>query len=198
MENLTAFEQTEILELAKQIKASEKEQKSILEQERFEKVIMLCDTIESLKPQESESIVKELKAISKASDFIQYHILTIAGTLNSVFYDGLKVYVFKQNGEISVKSLPKNVFIDKFKIDLGNYFAKGVLSSEYVEPETNYSLTAKECFEIWNDNQINKTKGSKDFDTNLGTIYKRELEIKGLKAINKTLPKPYAKVKGKK
>lgn len=198
MENLTAFETAEILELAKSIKANEREIKNQIELERYNKVIMLCDTIESLKPQESQSIIKELKAISKAYDFEQYHVLTIAGTLNSVYYNGSKVYVFKQNGEISVKSLPKNVFIDMFKIDLANYFKKGVLSSEYLEPETGYSLTAKECFQIWNEAQINKTKGSKDFDTNLGTIYKRELEIKGLKLINKSLPKPYAKVKGKK
>lgn len=186
------IEQSEILELAKTIKLEQKETAKGLELERQQKVIDLLDTISSLHPEKSNSIFKELFSLARAKDFKQNFVYTIANTINVCSYDGSKLVTFKQNGEISVKTLPYRIFVERFGADFSNYFVKGVVSYDFREIETGYDLTSSECFEVWKNEAISKytLRASGNYDSNLSTIYKRRLEIVGLEIANKKIGKP--------
>jgi hypothetical protein len=202
MTNLTTFEQSEILTLAKQIKESAKVDAQNKELERQQKVYDLLDTISNLHPEQSKSILKELFSICKAKDFKETFVHTISGTINVCSYDGATLTIFKQNGEISLKSLPYRVFVERFGVSFVNYpsFLKGAISYEYFESETNFNLTSSECFEVWRNQVIENyaKRASGNYDSNLSTIYKRKLEIVALIGVNKTIGKPTAKKVSKK
>jgi hypothetical protein len=202
MENLTSFEASEILVLAKQVKMQQKALANLKELERQKRVIDLLDTIADLHPQKSDSIYKELFSICKAKDFRETFVHTISGTINVCRYDGSVLTTFKQNGEISVKSLPYRIFVESYGANFVNYpkFSKGAISYEYFESETGFALTSSECFETWKNQVIENyaKKASKNYDSNLSTIYKRKLEIAALMGVNKVIGKPSAKKVSKK
>lgn len=202
MTNLSVIEANEILELANKIKAEQKETANLKELERQKKVIDLLDTINDLHPEKSNSIFKELFSIARAKDFKETFVYMIGGTINVCSYDSTTLTTFKQNGEISVKSLPYRIFVERFGANFANYpsFVKGSISYEYFESETGYALTSSECFEVWKNACIEKymSKASGNYESNLSTIYKRKLEVIALTAKNKTLAKPYAKKVSKK
>lgn len=190
--SLLEIESTEILTLAKQVKAQQKALANLKELERARKVVDLLDAISSLHPEKSNSIFKELFSLARAKDFKQNFVYTISGTINVCSYDGAKLVTFKQNGEISVKTLPYRVFVERFGADFSNYFVKGVVSYDFREIETGYDLTSSECFEVWKSEAIAKytLRASGNYDSNLSTIYKRKLEISGLEIANKKIGKP--------
>jgi len=202
MENLTSFESTEILALAKQVKAQQKALANLKDIERQKRVYDLLDTINDLHPEKSDSIFKELFKIARAKDFKETFVHEIAGTLNVCSYDGATLTTFKQNGEISVKSLPYRIFVESFGANFANYpkFLKGAISYEYFESETGFALTSSECFETWKNQVIENyaKKASGNYDNNLSTIYKRKLEITALVTANKIIGKPTAKKVSKK
>lgn len=202
MENLPVFETSEILALAKQIKLQQKALANLKELERQKKVINLLDTINDLHPEKSNSIFKELFSICKAKDFKETFVHTIAGTINVCSYDGVNLTTFKQNGEISVKSLPYRVFVESYGANFSNYpkFAKGTISNNYFESETGFALTSSECFETWKNQVIENyaKRASGNYDSNLSTIYKRKLEIIALTTANKVIGKPTTKKASKK
>lgn len=202
MENLSVFEANEILTLAKGIKEAAKLEAQTKELERQRRVIDLLDTIADLHPQKSDSIYKELFSICKAKDFKECFVHTIAGTLNVCSYDGSVLTTFKQNGEISVKSLPYRVFVESYGANFANYpkFLKGSISYEYFESETGFALTSSECFETWRNQVIENyaKRASSNYDSNLSTIYKRRLEIVALTTANKVIGKPTTKKASKK
>lgn len=189
-----SIEANEILTLANQIKTEQKEAAKVREIERQQKVIDLLDTIAELHPEKSNSIFKELFKIAKAKDFKETFVYLIAGTVNVCSYDGKELVTFKQNGEISVNNLPFRKFVELFGADFRNMpkFSKGVIRSEFLESETNLMSSSSECFESWKTAFIERVKTSGNYDTNLGSIYKKKLEILALTTKNKTLKKPYS------
>jgi hypothetical protein len=188
--------------IAKALKDNKKETAKLAELERQQKVYDLLDTISNLHPEKSKSILKELFSIARAKDFKETFVHTISGTINVCSYDGATLTIFKQNGEISVKSLPYRIFVERFGAKFANYtsFLKGSISYEYFESETGFALTSSECFETWKNQVIENyaKKASKNYDSNLSTIYKRKMEIVALVGVNKVIGKPNAKKVSKK
>ena len=194
MKTVETLDREFILNSAKEIKEEQKELAKVRELERQTRVIDLLDTIAELHPEKSNSIFKELFKIAKPKDFKETFVYLIAGTVNVCSYDGKELITYKQNGEISVNNLPFKKFVELFGADFSNMpkFAKGVIRSEFLEKETDFMLSSSECFEAWKMAFIERVKVSGNYDTNLGTIYKRRLEILALTAKNKTLKKPYS------
>lgn len=194
MKTVETLDKEFILNSAKEIKNEQKEIAKLKELERQQKVIDLLDTIAELHPEKSNSIFKELFKIAKAKDFKETFVYLIAGTVNVCSYDGKELVTFKQNGEISVNNLPFRKFVELFGANFRNMpkFSKGVIRSEFLESETNFALSSSECFESWKTAFIERVKTSGNYDTNLGSIYKKKLEILALTTKNKTLKKPYS------
>lgn len=194
MKTVETLDKEFILNSAKEIKNEQKEIAKLKELERQQKVIDLLDTIAELHPEKSNSIFKELFKIAKAKDFKETFVYLIAGTVNVCSYDGKELVTFKQNGEISVNNLPFRKFVELFGANFRNMpkFSKGVIRSEFLESETNFALSSSECFETWRTAFIERVKTSGNYDTNLGSIYKKKLEILALTTKNKTLKKPYS------
>ena len=189
MKTLETIEQNEILVLANQIKEAQRIERLQKESERQGKVFDLLDTISELHPDKSSSIIKDLFKICRAKDFNQTFVHLINGTINVCKYDGKTLINYKQNGDISVRSLNYKIFVEKFGADFSNYYKKGAVRFDFVEPETGFDLTSSECFEAWKNAAIDKfmQKGSENKDTNLTTIYKLKLQVIGLERKNKSI-----------
>jgi hypothetical protein len=121
MENLNQIETSEILALAAQIKAEQKELRTKKELERKQKICDLIVTFRSLQPEESDSIIKELLKTAKPSDFYLHYKRTYVNGVQICFYDGSNLTVI-ENNQIKVSSLPFMIFLRKFKLDIELYY----------------------------------------------------------------------------
>jgi hypothetical protein len=126
---ISQIEKNEILNLANQIKAEQKELRIKKELERKQKVCDLIKTFKELQPEESESIIKDILKHSRPIDFIKTFKRSYANGTQFCSYDGQSLTVL-ENGTIKLTSLPIVIFLRKFKLDFDYYYKGNSVVSE--------------------------------------------------------------------
>ena len=182
---LQSIEKDEILALAKGIQDENKRIAAAKELKRFNLVKDLIVTIESLAPEKSESIIKDLLKIGKPKDFQSYFVFIseFKGQQfeNVAFYNGIEITILKQNGNISKRSLPWKSLVKFHLCDFNSF-----LNSSLLTERNGLGIDAKDLFETFEYSIIGEftDKGSNVIDTNKAKIYSNTLQNKGLKVRN--------------
>jgi hypothetical protein len=175
MKNLSVIETNEILELANQIKESQKAIRVQKESERIERLTNLIHTFKDLQPSESESIIRDILKIARNSDFYLFFKRNYVHGSQTCFYDGQNLTVIEK-GNIKVSSLPFVIFLRKFKLEIFNYYG----GKSEIEHITNEQYTSEL------QTVIGSVKIAQNIGVNLTTIAKNRIENNILGTVVKT------------
>ena len=130
-------------------------------------------------------------AIAKEKDF-RFWFEQIVKTANNetfrnfCFYNGKELKRIKEDGTVSVKSLPFKVFVSRFNCSFVNYFESDLIV-ENGDSEKLFNEALKGL--------VSTSKVFADVDRNATEVLKSEIKIKAYRAKNAALKRPSKKGK---